>query len=574
MNVVSKSIALLGSQRKRLPLIGAIFVFISAIDVLGIGLVGPFVSLVMDADLQKHLTEVIFEHTDIKLDNRSVILVTGISLICFFIVRFFLAIWANAVIVSYGERNRRRLKMILLKVYQDMSSEVSSERNTAEYIHSVHTLSGNFTANVLYYMLKFASESLVFVSIFILLAFQSIGVVISLLSILIVTAVLWDLLSRSRLKNYGANINRYSGEALSHLRESLDGVGEIRILGKTKMFLNRFEENSKELQKNQKLAAIFNSIPKYLLELIVLVFVVFVCSFSFLFTDNLAGFLPVLAVFAIAAVRLLPGVTLLVSAVVVIRHNTNTVDALYNDYARSPLHDKRSHADHEIDLGEFNELEIRDLSFGYAGDPKHTLTAVNLKVKAGESIGIVGQSGSGKSTLANLILGLLQAKQGAILINGIPIFKCLESWQSHLAVIPQQVFLLDSSIAVNVALEFDNNKIDKKKLDNALEMASIKEFVESLPSGANSHIGEKGTFLSGGQRQRLILARAFYHNRDFLIMDEATSALDSATEEKIIAEITSLKTKITMVVIAHRLSTIQHCDHIFEIVDGNVRKQI
>lgn len=570
MNVITKSIVLLGAQRTRLPFIGALFVFMTAVDVLGVGLIGPLVSLVIDVDLQKHLTEVIFKHTNIEFDNQSVLFVVGISLICFYIMRFFLAVWANAVIVSFGEANRKRLKMILLKVYQDMPSEVSSERNTAEYIQSIHTLSGHFTSNVLNYMLKFVSESLVFVFIFIFLAYQSFGVVISLMCLLTVTAVLWDLFSRRRIKKAGKNINHYSSEALSHLRENLDGVSEIRILGKIKMFLDRFEENSEELQKNQKYAAILNSIPKYLLELIILVFVVFICTFSFLFTNNLAEFVPVLAVFAMAAVRLLPGATILMTALVVIRHNTNTVNILYDDYNRSLLDDKNLHVDYEKDIGKFDELEIRDLSFGFTNGSKNILTDVCLKVRAGESIGIVGQSGSGKSTLANLILGLLHVKKGAILINGIPISKCLKSWQSHLAIIPQELFLLDSSVAVNVALEFDENKIDKKKLDNALEMASIKEFVKSLPSGINSSIGEHGTFLSGGQRQRLILARAFYHNRDFLIMDEATSALDSATEEKIIAEITSLKTKITMVVIAHRRSTIEHCDHVFEIVDGKI----
>ena len=130
--------------------------------------------------------------------------------------------------------------------------------------------------------------------------------------------------------------------------------------------------------------------------------------------------------------------------------------------------------------------------------------------------------------------------------------------------------MLDSSIAVNVALEFDDNKIDKKKLDNALEMASIKEFVESLPSGVNSHIGEKGTFLSGGQRQRLILARAFYHNRDFLIMDEATSALDNDTEKAVMEAVDFLNKDLTIILIAHRLNTLKNCDIIYKFKNGEL----
>ena len=572
MNVVAKSIALLGGERKRLPFIGAIFVFISAVDVLGIGLIGPFVSLVMDFSIQRDLRELIFQYTDVSIDEQSVVLIVGLTLILFFITRFFLAVWANAVIISFGEHNRRRLKMILIKVYQDMPQEVSSERNTAQYVHAVHTLTGNFTTNVLFYMLKFVSESLVFVSIFILLAWQSAGVVISLLSILGITALVWDRLSRRRLKMFGENINRYSSEALSYLREGLDGASEIRILGKTEMFLKRFEENAVKLEKSYRLAAVFNSVPKYLLELVVLAFVVFICSFSFLFTDDLTGFIPVLAVFAIAAVRLLPGITLLVQSLVVIRHNTNTVDTLYQDYTRASSHESDLLRGQRQRVDEFNDLQIKNLSFRYSGDSRDTLSDINLRIRAGESIGIIGKSGSGKSTLASLILGLLQSDRDAIFVNDIPLSDCLASWQTHLAVIPQRVFLLDASVAANVSLEFDTKNIDRTRLDDALEMASIRDWVNSLPFGVESSIGENGNFLSGGQRQRLILARAFYHNRDFLIMDEATSALDSVTEEKIITEIANLKRKVTMVVIAHRRSTIEHCDHVFEIIDGKMVK--
>ena len=147
---------------------------------------------------------------------------------------------------------------------------------------------------------------------------------------------------------------------------------------------------------------------------------------------------------------------------------------------------------------------------------------------------------------------------------------CKASWQKHLAVIPQQIFLLDASIATNVSLEFDEEKIDKAKLASSLSMASMKAYVDKLPEGVMTVIGEKGAFLSGGQRQRLILARAFYHGRDFLIMDEATSALDTATEEKIIDEITNLKKNVTVIMIAHRLSTLKNCDYIFEIKNGQI----
>jgi ABC-type multidrug transport system fused ATPase/permease subunit len=573
MNVIQKSISLLGKDRRKLPWMVVLFIVISAVDVLGVGLMGPFMSLVMDVNLQTSLAQFLGNILDRSIDEQTGILIVGVSLMSFFFVRFFLAVGANAIVISFSEKQRLRLKIHLLKTYQSMSSQASNERNTAEYIQSVHTLTGYYSANVLFFMLKFVSESIICIALLFLLAYQSLAVVSALLVLILVVTIGWDRFSRIRLKNMGKGINKYSGEALSFLRENLDGYEEIRVLGKTEKFTKRFEDNAIKLSKLQKLAAIYSSVPRYLLELIILLFVVFLGTFAFMFTYNFSEFIPVLAVFAVAAVRLMPSATLLAHAVVVIRHNSNSVNVLYDDYIQGLTSDEeRLSKSNSVVLGKFRELNIEGLSFAFNAQTANILENVNLSIKAGDAIGIVGQSGAGKSTLANLILGLIDPVEGEILINGTLLSECRESWQSHLAVIPQQIFLLDASIATNVSLEFDEDKIDKAKLETALNMASIKDFVDSLPSGVITEIGEKGAFLSGGQRQRLILARAFYHGRDFLIMDEATSALDSNTEEKIVNEIKSLKKKVTMIVIAHRLSTIKHCDHIFEIKDGRVTK--
>lgn len=574
MNVIQKSYRLLGSDRRQVPWMVILFIVISAVDVLGVALIGPFMSLVMDVSLQASLAQFLGNILDKSIDEQTVILIVGVSLMFFFFLRFFLAVGANSVIVSFSEKQRLRLKMQLLKTYQSMSSQTSNKRNTAEYIQSVHTLTGYYSANVLFFMLKFVSESIICISLICLLAYQNLMIVFVMITLLLAVTVGWDRFSRARLKYMGEAINRYSGEALNYLRESLDGYEEIRVLGKTEGFLNRFKDNAVKLSKLQKLAAIYSSIPRYLLELIILLFIVFLGTFSFLFTSDFSGFIPVMAVFAVAAVRLMPSATLLAHAVMCIRHNSNTVDVLYDDYVQElPLEGERNDNKDPVVIEKFKELEIQGLKYAYNTQGVNVLKNVNLKIKAGDSIGLVGQSGSGKSTLVNLILGLLDPVEGSVLINGNYISDCSASWQSQVAVIPQHIFLLDATIETNVSLEFDVDKIDKIKLENALRMASIKDFVDSLPSGVTTEIGEKGFFLSGGQRQRLILARAFYHGRDFLIMDEATSALDTNTEEKIVNEIISLKKKVTMIVIAHRLSTIKHCDHIFEIKDGQITQQ-
>lgn len=574
MNVMRKSLALTGDDRRYLPAMVILFLFLSVVDVLGIGMIGPFITLVMEPEIQTIAATTLSSYFQSDITEKTAVIIAGFSLITFFFIRFLLAIGSNSIVIGFAERQRFKLKTHLLKKYLNMSSQTSNERNTGNYIQNIHVLTSNYSDNVLYFILKFIAESIVFIAIVILLSLHNIFVISTLGALLFVAMFSWDKFSKTRLKEIGKDLNFHSAQALSFLRESFDGYEEIRVLGKTDQFIERFRDNSKRLSKLKWTGAVYSSVPKYLLELVVLFFVVLTGTFSFLIVSDFAEFVPILAVFAVAALRLVPSVTMLSHSIVCIRHNTNTVHLLYDDFIKPSAFvcDTRTQvARQPIDT--FNKLEFKDVSFSYENSQGIVLKNLNFTIRAGESVGIVGKSGSGKSTLANLMLGLLTATSGLIKINDIPIEACREEWQNHIAVIPQKIFLLDSTIASNVAMEFDKKNIEQAKLSDALRKASLSQFVDSLDLGAMADIGENGSFLSGGQRQRLILARAFYHQRDFLIMDEATSALDADTEQSIISEISALKHKLTMVIIAHRPSTIAHCDHIFKIENGDIHYQ-
>ena len=574
MNVMRKSLALTGDDRRYLPAMVILFLFLSVVDVLGIGMIGPFITLVMEPEIQTIAATTLSSYFQSDITEKTAVIIAGFSLITFFFIRFLLAIGSNSIVIGFAERQRFKLKTHLLKKYLNMSSQTSNERNTGNYIQNIHVLTSNYSDNVLYFILKFIAESIVFIAIVILLSLHNIFVISTLGALLFVAMFSWDKFSKTRLKEIGKDLNFHSAQALSFLRESFDGYEEIRVLGKTDQFIERFRDNSKRLSKLKWKGAVYSSVPKYLLELVVLFFVVLTGTFSFLIVSDFTEFVPILAVFAVAALRLVPSVTMLSHSIVCIRHNTNTVHLLYDDFIKPSAFvcdTKTQVARQPFDA--FNKLEFKDVSFSYENSQGIVLKNLNFTIRAGESIGIVGKSGSGKSTLANLMLGLLTATSGLIKINDIPIEACREEWQNHIAVIPQKIFLLDSTIASNVALEFNKKNIEQAKLSDALRKASLSQFVDSLDLGAMADIGENGSFLSGGQRQRLILARAFYHQRDFLIMDEATSALDADTEQSIISEISALKHKLTMVIIAHRPSTIAHCDHIFKIENGDIHYQ-
>ena len=220
--------------------------------------------------------------------------------------------------------------------------------------------------------------------------------------------------------------------------------------------------------------------------------------------------------------------------------------------------------DHE----KFSSLKLNDVSFKYPGANMYSLKNISLEIKSGDAIGIIGGSGAGKSTLVDLILGLIEPCDGKITYNGVSFGLVLRQWMDRVAYLPQQVFLIDDSLRRNISIGC--NDIDENGVIIALKKAKLLDFVERLPDGVETKVGERGVKLSGGQRQRVALARAFYHNRDVLVMDESTSALDSDTEYEIVKEIQKHKGERTIIAIAHRLSTLKYCDHIFELQNGAV----
>ena len=205
------------------------------------------------------------------------------------------------------------------------------------------------------------------------------------------------------------------------------------------------------------------------------------------------------------------------------------------------------------------------ITFHYPNTDTYIFRDAHMEVPKGKSVGIVGTSGAGKSTIVDILLGLLHAQEGEITCDGINIFKNYESWLAQIGYIPQSIYLVDESIRDNIAFGIDEDLIDDKRIWNILEEAQLKEFVEGLPEGLDTTIGDRGIRLSGGQRQRIGIARALYHDPEILVFDEATSALDNDTEAAVMEAINSFHGRKTMIIIAHRLNTIEKCDMIYRV---------
>jgi ABC-type bacteriocin/lantibiotic exporter with double-glycine peptidase domain len=425
---------------------------------------------------------------------------------------------------------------------------------------------------VLSTLLKTISDSLIAFLIILVLAWQNLWILCTLLALLGGLIAIYDQFFRYRLREYGRQSNEANHQVVQSIHEAIEGLKELRILGKEAYFQSRLEQGAKLIAYFSTHQQLLNLAPGYLLEFLLVAFVVVILSFSSWLGQEMTQILPTMGVFGVAALRLKPTANSLASSLIKLRFERDSVMRLSRDIRflasqqEAPATVNHSATKHVS----FQNLSLQQIYFNYLGMVQPALKDVSFQIRKGETIGLIGTSGSGKTTLVDVLLGLLEPQSGNIQINGQPLKDNLEEWRNQVAYLPQQVFLLDNSLRGNVALGEEESEIDEVRLREALRQARLTELVEQLPEGVKTILGERGVRLSGGQRQRVALARAFYHGRSLLVMDEATSALDNETEKEIVAEIQRLKGQKTMIVIAHRLTTVQHCDRIYRLEQGRI----
>ncbi len=282
------------------------------------------------------------------------------------------------------------------------------------------------------------------------------------------------------------------------------------------------------------------------------------------------SFVTTLSVFAVAAFRMLPSFNKITGYISGMMFNKPSIDAVYNDLREIEQLMARRTADHEdtvkVKLG--TAIRLDRVSFRYPKAEKWILKNASLEISKNTSVALIGASGAGKTTAADLILGILEPQEGAVMIDGTDIRRCMTSWHEDVGYIPQTIYLMDDSIRANIAFGIPEAEIDDDAVEKALQEAQLDRFVHTLSEGAGTVIGDRGVKLSGGQRQRIGIARALYRNPSVLILDEATSALDNETEKEVMEAIDGLHGTRTLIVIAHRLSTIKKCDRIYEVENG------
>ncbi|MBZ1350091.1 ABC transporter ATP-binding protein/permease [Alcaligenaceae bacterium LF4-65] len=350
--------------------------------------------------------------------------------------------------------------------------------------------------------------------------------------------------------------------------EGLSGIKELRVLGRENASTVEYNKSMTELMATQASNSLASAMPRYVIEVFAYAGIVAV-TLAFVLKGEGTAAIPSLALYALAGNRLVPIFQQLFAAAITIKYHTRAVESLEADLAI--VRNRQTDTD-ENQIGALafkTQIQLTGLSFKYPSADRLALNNITLTIPQNQSIGLVGKTGSGKTTLADVLLGLYSPASGEIKIDGVPLNSQNErAWRKRVGYVPQTVFLTNASIEKNIALGMAEEQIDIEAVKRAARMAQAEEFINQLPDGYGTIVGERGVKLSGGQRQRLGIARALYHNPDVLVFDEATSALDGMTEDAVMQAVQDLSQERTMILIAHRLRTVQACDRIVMLDSG------
>lgn len=588
--IVSEILFILKPHQKK----GLILVFLTIalsafLELLGVTAILPFIQAVLTPEelmKNKYIEKIcIFVGID---KGAKLILLMGIGIIIVYLLKNAFLIYAKYVQVNYSTSLQKELSVDMLRSYMERPYTFFINTNSSIIKSGCNGSVSAFYA-VIDALLGLATECLTVILIGIYLIHTDWITALGTLAIMAIVLLGTVFGFKPLVKKAGKLNKKTQFERTKHLAQAIDGIKDILVMKRKDAFINAFEEASEMSRKSSLTYNVLLACPDRITEGVCVSGIIGIICYRLVTGDeSMSAFIPKLAVFAMAAFKILPSVGKISNRVSAIVYNRPLQEMVYNNVCDAREYKKEfrkyvaSAKDNaSFDYAKYEEnceksaVEIGEREFGirynniewkYPNQSDPVLDKFSLSINKGESIGFIGPSGAGKTTAADVLLGLLQPQKGQVLVDGKDIYAMPLTWSKMIGYVPQTVFLIDDTIRANIAFGIKN--VHDEDVWKALEKAQLKSFVEELPQQLNTIVGERGVKLSGGQRQRIAIARALYIKPQILVMDEATAALDNETENAVMEAIEALQGDITLIIVAHRLTTIRKCDRIYEIKDG------
>ena len=581
-----KKISYLFDRKQRLQFIGLGFLILigGILETLSVSMMIPAVTAMMEPDVliesetaQKIIGMLNIDMSNFEMSNRIIVILLGI-LIFLFIVKNAYLLFQTYAQTTFITRNRNRM---ISRVLREFLNRPYEDYLGAD-IPTVFRLTDSDIPNtfqLLLVLIQLMTETFVSACLCVVLLVISPIMTIFIVAIFLgITMLLFKIL-KPRLNKIGRKNQSIQSRIAKWRIQAIYGLKDVKVLNREEFFVRNYYESGNIGANVSRNYAVLNSLPRLLIETIFIVSMISYIMVFLLRGGDLNVLIPQLTAFGVAALRVMPSANRINTYISEIAYEQPCLDYLYenlNESMKTDVNGSVTGYDNDSEKRK-EKLTLQDkivldhITYAYPGTDKNIFTDVHMEVKKGQSVGIMGPSGAGKSTIVDILLGLLHANEGTITCDGWSIFDNYESWLAQIGYIPQSIYLVDESIRDNIAFGIDADKIDDKRIWEVLEEAQLKEFVEELPEGLDTTIGDRGVRISGGQRQRLGIARALYHDPEILVFDEATSALDNDTEQAVMDAVNSFHGRKTMVIIAHRLNTIEKCDVIYKVDDGQIK---
>jgi ABC-type bacteriocin/lantibiotic exporter with double-glycine peptidase domain len=566
------------SQRRQMLAAQAISLAMAFSTVTGIAAIAPFFAVLGDPRLidQNRLLHWLYLHGGFS-SQRGFIVLLGVAFISFVLIANSINALGSLAMNRLALRVGNQLQTALFADYLSRPYSFHAGTNSATLVKNMVYESNRVTNGILLNGLVLVANLVTASFIVLAIVLLNPMVAIAMIAGLAGGYALIYLAVRNRVLRFGRAQSHFAAEQAQIVNEGFGAIKELIVLQVQSFFRDRFERVSSALALAAAHCQVVAQSPRHLMECVAAVVLV---GFALVLggrEDGVGPWLGQLTFLAFAAYRLLPTLQQVFAVIVKIRADRPAFAIIAPDlrHARAAQPTKSS-----IDLRRSGsvrrlhhrgEIRLNDVSFRYADDRPWALEGVSLRIPAQSTVGIVGANGSGKTTLVDLIAGLLVPAAGHVEIDGTALDDDnREAWQTHVAYVPQNIFLLDASIAQNIALGIAARAIDQGRLLEAVRVAQLDDLIKTLPHGLEHRVGERGVQLSGGQRQRIGIARALYREASFLLLDEATNALDGLTERELMATLGRLRGRYTTILIAHRMSTVRSCDLIFQLEHGTL----
>ncbi len=538
-------------------------------EIFSIGSIVPFVEVL-------RMDDVLFKRSMIKLNVYDflstvdviklkiilVILFCGVIIISSVLRLYLLKISSKLSFESGAELSSTILNNVLRRDYI-----MSLESNTSEQISNVLLKSNSLVYGCIYPLVNIIQASTL--SVFILFSLFYFNIFLT--TLLLTTFLLLYFFIHRRTKNYldtnAKDISKGQTDTIQTLRETFGSYRDVVLNQNYSFFVSKYSKADLQVRLAQGSNAYISSFPKYIVELVALLFVALILVYSLFIHKSIENVVIVIVVIAFASQRLLPSVQVIFSSLAAINGNWDSIMDSANLLTKRV---SSKEVCNSTNIRHEKKIELRNISFTYPHSNEPTLRNVNMEISRGQIVGIFGMTGSGKSTLIDLIASLLKPTSGSLCVDGIEINTTNNLlWRNNFSYLSQVNYFLDSTIWENVAFGCDKLNVDFSRVEEALKISHLSDVIKSK-GGLDYCIGENGTNLSGGQRQRLAIARQLYKQSDLILFDEGTNALDSHTESMVFGLLKGLKHKPTVIFVSHNLRHKEYCDIVYEVKDSSV----